>query len=248
MFYLVLVVLWEIIYKVGVEYLHVWKSYSFSSPIHVFNAFVKMTKDSNTLVISAFISMKRVLIGYLISAVLGIALGLAVVKFKYLEKNLRPLLLGFQTLPNVCWIPFAILWFGLNERAIIFVVTIGSIFSIAIAVESGIKNINPLYIKVAKTLGAGNLILYKDIIIPAALPNIISGMKQGWSFAWRALMASEMLSSSIGLGQLLTIGREVFDMGQVIAVMITIIIIGMSIDKLVFEKIESNVRYRWGLE
>jgi NitT/TauT family transport system permease protein len=207
-----------------------------------------MTKDSNALVIAAFISMKRVLIGYLISTVLGIALGLAVVKFKYLEKNLRPLLLGFQTLPNVCWIPFAILWFGLNERAILFVVIIGSIFSIAIAVESGIKNINPLYIKVAKTLGAGNLTLYKDIIIPAALPNIISGMKQGWSFAWRALMASEMLSSSIGLGQLLTIGREIFDMGQVIAVMITIIMIGMSIDKLVFEKIESNVRCRWGLE
>jgi NitT/TauT family transport system permease protein len=125
-FYIALLIFWEITYKVGVEYLHIWKSYSFSSPVSVFMAFVKLIKDNNTLGIAIFISIRRVVIGYFISVALGTTLGLIVVRFKYLESNLSPLLLGFQTLPNVCWIPFAILWFGLNESAIIFVVTIGS--------------------------------------------------------------------------------------------------------------------------
>jgi NitT/TauT family transport system permease protein len=247
LFYIILVVIWEVIYRVCVEYLHIWKEYSFSSPGSVFMSLIKLIKD-NTLEIAILISLKRVFIGYFISLVIGIILGGIAARFKYFGNNIGSLFLGLQTLPNVCWIPFAILWYGLNESAIIFVVAIGSTFSVAIAVESGIKNISPMYIKVAKTMGARGLGLYKDIILPAAFPNIISGMKQGWSFAWRALMAGEMLSASIGLGQLLVMGREVFDMSQVIAIMITIITIGTIVDKLVFVRIELRVRYRWGLQ
>lgn len=241
-------VFWEAIYRIGVEYLHLWKAYSFSSPSSVFMTLIRLIKDNNTLGIAILISLRRVFIGYFISLVIGVILGLIVVNSKYLENNVSPLFLGLQTLPNVCWIPFAILWYGLNESAIIFVVAIGSTFSIAIAVESGIKNISPIYIKVASTMGARGLTLYKDIILPAAFPNIISGIKQGWSFAWRALMAGEMLSASIGLGQLLMMGREVFDMSQVIAVMLIIIAIGITVDRLVLGRLESRIRYRWGLQ
>lgn len=248
LFYLILVILWEAIYRVCVEYLHLWKAYSFSSPGSVLMTLIRLINEDNTLGIAILISLKRVFTGYFISLFTGILLGLIVVRFKYLKDNVSPIFLGLQTLPNVCWIPFAILWYGLNESAIIFVVTIGSTFSIAIAVKSGIDNINPIYIKVAKTMGARGLVLYKNVTLPAALPNIISGMKQGWSFAWRALIAGEMLSASIGLGQLLMIGREVFDMSQVTAIMLVIITIGVVVDRFVFGRLEARIRYRWGLQ
>lgn len=241
-------VIWEVIYRISVDYLHIWKAYSFSSPSSVAMTIIRLIRDNNTLGIAVLISLRRVLIGYFISIVVGLLLGLIAARFKYLESSLSSLFLGLQTLPNVCWIPFAILWYGLNESAIIFVVAIGSTFSVAISVESGIKNINPIYIKVARTMGSKGYSLYKEIIYPAAFPNVISGMKQGWSFAWRALMAGEMLSASIGLGQLLMMGREVFDMSQVIAIMLVIIAIGVTVDRLVFGRLESRVRYRWGLQ
>jgi len=125
---------------------------------------------------------------------------------------------------------------------------IGSIFAISIATESGIKNVNPLYIRAARTMGANGLKLYWDVIIPAALPSIVSGMKQGWSFAWRGLMAGEMLSATKGLGQVLMSGRELADISQVVAIMIVIILIGLFIDKFIFSQIEVNIRQRWGLD
>lgn len=143
---------------------------------------------------------------------------------------------------------FSILWFGINEQAIIFVIAIGSIFAISIATESGIKNVNPIYVKAASTMGAKGFRLYWSVIIPSALPAIISGMKQGWSFAWRALMAGEMMSATKGLGQVLTVGRELGDISQVMGIMIVIILLGFIFDKLVFEKLERNIRYKCGLE
>ncbi len=248
MFYLMLMMIWEVSYRICVEYLHLWEAYSFSSPSSVLMSFIQMIKDNNTLGIAVLISFRRVLIGYFISVIIGIILSLALVSFKYLGDNFSSLFLGLQALPNVCWIPFALLWYGLNEKAIIFVVVVGSTFSIANTVESGIKNINPIYIKVAKTMGAKGFAIYKDVILPAAFPNIISGMKQGWSFSWRALMTGEVLSSSIGLGQLLMMGRDIFDMSQVIAVILIIMVSGMIVDRLIFGKIEARVRCRWGLQ
>ena len=192
--------------------------------------------------------MKRLVMGYSLSLFIGLSIGLALVKYKYIDKNCSPLILGLQTLPSICWLPFAILWYGLNENAIIFVIAIGSTFAIAIATESGIKNVSPLYIKAGRNMGASGAALYWNIIIPASLPAIISGMKQGWSFAWRGLMAGEMLAASKGLGQVLMTGRELADISQVVAVMLIIILLGLSIDKLVFSKIETDIRQKWGLQ
>lgn len=246
LFYLILIIVWELIYKLNVEYLGVWKAYSFPSPVDVTKTLLNLIKD-NTLSIAILASLKRVLVGYFISTFIGLLLGIIIVKFKYIDENLKPLILGLQTLPSICWLPFAILWYGLNESSIIFVIVIGSTFSIAIAVESSIKNINPIYVKAAKTLGAKGNKIYLDVILPASLPGILSGMKQGWSFAWRALMAGEMLSATTGLGQVLMMGRDLSDISQVVAIMIVIIILGLIVEKFIFGKIEEHIRTRWGL-
>lgn len=247
LFYLIIILIWEVVYKVGVETFHIWKSYTFPAPLAVGKTLIKLISD-NTLGIAVVASMKRIFVGYFISAVIGITMGLIVVQFKYLDENLSPLILGLQTLPSICWLPFAILWFGLNESAIIFVITIGSTFAVAMALVSGIKNVNPLYVRAAKTMGASGFKIYWNVIIPAALPNVISGLKQGWSFAWRALMAGEMLSATKGLGQVLMIGRDLADISQVMAVMVVIIILGLLVDKIVFGRLEDSVRHKWGLD
>ena len=236
---------WELAYKIGVEVLEVWKPYAFPSPFNVFESIYLLAKD-NTLFIAIWASMKRLLVGYGISLVIGVLVGLFIVRYKYIGENLSSLILGLQTLPSICWLPFAILWYGLDERSIIFVIAMGSMFAIAIATETSIKNVNPLYVKAAKTMGAKGGKLYLNVIVPASLPTFIGGMKQGWSFAWRALMAGEMLSATKGLGQVLMVGRELADISQVMAVMIVIIIIGLILDKVVFGRIEESVRQRWG--
>lgn len=242
-----MILLWEFVYKLGVDVFKIWKVYIFPSPIAVFQTLWQMIKD-NTLGIAILASMRRIIVGYSISLLLGVIIGFILVKFKYLNRNLRPLILGLQTLPSICWLPFAILWFGINESSILFVIIVGSTFAIAIATESGIKNINPIYIRAARTMGAKGFNIYLSVIIPASLPSFISGMKQGWSFAWRALMAGEMLSATKGLGQVLMVGRDMADISQVMAVMVVIIILGLAVDKLVFGRLEISVREKWGLE
>jgi NitT/TauT family transport system permease protein len=239
-------VIWELIYKLGVEVFGIWKFYTFPAPFAVFETLIGLIAD-NTFGIAIIASMKRIIVGYSISILIGVTMGLIIVRFKYLDEHLSPLILGLQTLPSICWLPFAILWYGLNESSIIFVITIGSTFAIAIAIESGIKNVNPIFIRAAKTMGASGITIYWNVIIPASLPNVISGLKQGWSFAWRALMAGEMLSATKGLGQVLMVGRDLADISQVMAVMIVIIVLGLVVDKLIFGRIEVNIRQRWGL-
>lgn len=241
LFYLALIIIWEIVFRCGF-----WDSYLFPSPLGVLHNLTAGLKDTSYL-IAITISIKRVIIGYLISLLVGLSLGLIIVRVRYLDETLSPLLLGLQTLPSICWLPLAILWFGIGEDSIIFVIAIGSVFSITMSVVSGIKNVPPIYMRVAKTMGAKGIKAYTTVIIPAALPSIISGMKQGWSFAWRALMAGELLSPRDGLGYALTIGRDLGDMDQVVGVMIIIVIIGLIIDKLFFGRLEEGIRYRWGL-
>lgn len=247
LFYILLILIWEGIYKLGVDILRIWRPYILPSPIDVFKTLAVLIED-NTIGIAIIASLKRIIVGYFISVIIGISLGLIIARFKYLEENLGPLILGLQTLPSICWLPFAILWFGLSEGSIIFVIAIGSTFAVAMSVKYAIKNVNPLYIRASRTMGAKGSKIYTHVILPAALPDIVSGLKQGWSFAWRALMAGEMLSSTKGLGQVLMVGRDLADISQVVAVMIVIIVLGLLVDKLVFERVEKNMRHKWGLD
>lgn len=240
LFYIVLIIFWQLIYFLCVDLLKLWKFYSFPSPIEVLKSFVYLIEDQ-TMVIALLVSMKRIILGYGISILIGVSVGLILTRFKFIANALRGPILGLQTLPSICWLPFAILWFGLNEGSILFIIVIGSLFSIVMAVDSGIRNINPLHIQAGKNMGAEGLQLFSTIIIPAALPTIITGMKQGWSFAWRGLIAGEMLSASTGLGQLLMAGREMADINRITVIMIVIIIIGVTVDKTIFGRIENKV-------
>jgi NitT/TauT family transport system permease protein len=164
-----------------------------------------------------------------------------------LRTALRPIVLGLQALPSICWLPLAILWFGLSELAILFVVVMGSLLAVSIATEDAVAGVDPVLLRAAGTLGIRGPRFHVGVLLPAALPGILTGLKLGWSFAWRALMAGELLFVAGGLGQLLQAGREVLDAAQVMAVMAVIVAIGMAVDKVLFRIVELRVRRRWGL-
>lgn len=192
-------------------------------------------------------SLGRLAQGYVVSILIGVPLGVGMGQWPLIRRLLRPLVVGLQALPSICWLPLALLWFGLTETSIIFVVVMGSVLAIAISVEDSILGINPLLLRVSSSYGIRGLRFYGGVLLPAALPGIVTGLKLGWSFAWRALMAGELLYVSGGLGQLLTMGRELMEIPQVMAVMVCIIAVGTLIDRLLFQTVELHVRRRWGL-
>ena len=247
LFFAILILLWQFIAYTGVELMHIWKSYTMPTPLGVWSKILKLFSNSS-IYLAILASLKRVFIGYILAILIGAVLGILIVCFPYLERNLKPIILGLQTLPSICWLPFAILWYGLNESAIIFVIVIGSAFSVAISVENGFKSVDPILIRAAKTMGANQRELYIKVILPASTPILLSGLKQGWSFAWRALMSGEMMSATLGLGQVLLLGRELADINQVMVVMLLIVVIGSIIDKCIFSNIERSVRKSRGLD
>lgn len=245
-FLIALMLIWQGFYWIFVDALEICKAYTVPSPIGVGQCFLKLA-ENGTLWEATRNSLGRGIAGFVIAVVIGVLLGLLIHHFSYLQKNLKPMLLGMQTLPSVCWVPFSILWFGLSTKAILFVVVMGSAFSIAIAVDNAINNISPIYIKAGLTMGAKKVQLYKSVILPACLPEIVSGLKQGWSFAWRALMSGEVMTTSIGLGQTLITGRDLADINQVTLVMLVIVVVGIIIDKGIFSVIERRMLKKRGL-
>ena len=240
-FYAFLLLVWE-----GICLLHIWPPYLFPSPGQVWEALAGGIAD-HTILIAAAVSLKRIVVGYSISLIAGGLIGILIGGNKLLDETLGSLISGLQTLPSICWLPLAVLWFGISETSILFVVVMGAFLAIAIATDAGIKNIPPLYVRAALTMGTGRWDTVVRVILPAALPSVVTGMKLGWSFAWRALMAGELLFVSMGLGHLLQMGRDLNDMAQVVAVMIVIVLIGLSADKLIFSRLEATVQERWGL-
>jgi len=240
-FYAGLLAIWALLAK-----LKVWPPYVFPSPWGVLEALVAGFKD-HSFWIAIAVSMKRMLLGYALSVVLGMILGLGVASNKFLEETVGGLLVSLQSLPSICWLPLAVLWFGLTEKAILFVVVMGSLLSVTIAMETGRHQIPKIYKMAGRNLGARRFRLFWHVLLPASLPYIVSGLKQGWAFAWRSLISGEMIFVSLGLGQLLMMGRDLNDMSLVIAVMILIIAIGYIVDGLVFKTIERRLQQKWGL-
>lgn len=240
------IALWQLLYAASTDWFGWAKPYAVPHPLGVCQTIVNLTKDG-TLFSAIISSMLRVLGGFAISIVIGVIFGILILRSKFLARNLKPLILGVQTLPSICWVPFAILWFGLGESAIIFVVVMGSAFSISLAVEGAIRNIPPIYTKAAKTMGVSPSFMYQKVIFPAALPALLSGLKQGWSFAWRALMSGEVMSAVTGLGYTLMVGRDLADINQVMTIILVIIFLGIIIDKGVFSTWEHRVLKKRGL-
>jgi len=240
-FYAALIGIWALLAK-----LKIWPPYIFPTPWGVVDALLAGFKD-HSFWIAIGVSMKRMMLGYGISVALGMVLGLGVGSNKFLEETVGGLLVSLQSLPSICWLPLAVLWFGLTEKAILFVVVMGSLLSVTIAMEDGRKHMPKIYGMAGRNLGARGFALFWHVLLPASLPYIISGLKQGWAFAWRSLISGERLFVSLGLGQLLMMGRDLNDMSQVIAVMILIIAIGYIVDGLVFKSVERRLRNKWGL-
>jgi NitT/TauT family transport system permease protein len=236
------VAVWQILSS-----LSLWDPLLFPSPWDVVHGMGEAIA-SGRLPIAIGISLRRLLIGYSASLVLGTVIGTGLARSEALRSTVGTLLMGLQALPSICWLPLALLWFGLSEAAIVFVLIMGSVLSIATATEAGVRNVPQLYVRAARSMGARGLTLYRTVVLPAALPQIVIGAKLGWSFAWRSLMAAELLYVSGGLGQMLTMGRELHDMALVFAVMIVIVILGLSVEKLIFGRIEDALRVRWGIE
>ena len=240
-FYGVLIGLWILLAE-----LKIWPPYVFPTPQGVFDSLRAGFAD-HSFWIAIGVSMKRMIVGYALSVVLGMVLGLGVASNKFLEETMGGLLVSLQSLPSICWLPLAVLWFGLTEKAILFVVVMGSLLSVTIAMETGRQQMPKIYGMAGRNLGARGFRLFWYVLLPASLPYIVSGLKQGWAFAWRSLISGEMIFVSLGLGQLLMMGRDLNDMSQVIAVMILIIAIGYIVDGLVFKTIERHLQRKWGL-
>ncbi|HSR47505.1 MAG TPA: ABC transporter permease [Anaerolineales bacterium] len=241
LFLLGILVAWQVLAWMGL-----WPAYIFPSPSAVASSL--LSGFSMGMFAKGILgSLGRLLQGYLIATVIGLTLGLLLAQVRWLKETLGLVVMGLQALPSICWLPLALLWFGLNPQAILFVVVMGSVLAISQATEDGVRNSPPVFIRAARNLGARGWQLYPYVILPAALPSILTGMKLGWAFAWRSLMAGELLYALPGLGNLLMMGRELNDMGQVVAVMLIIITLGLASDQLVFGALERRARERWGL-
>ena len=196
-------------------------------------------------------SLQRAGFGFAVSVVAGTVLGLALARVRLLRLGLQPLVAALQSLPSVAWVPAAIIWFGLTDGAIYFVVLMGAVPSIAVGLVSGVDQIPPLFLRVGQVLGARRLTALRHIVLPAALPSYVGGLKQGWAFAWRSLMAAELITFSpelgFGLGQLLDSGRQLSDMSLVFGSIIVILGVGIGVELLVFAPLERSVLRRRGL-
>ena len=202
-----------------------------------------------SLVDACIVTVRRLLVGYAIGVLIGLPLGLLTSTSQFFEDTVRALALGLQTLPSVCWIPLALLWFGQTEGAMLFVVVMGTVWSVLIATDTGARTIPPIYARAARTMGSEGFHKWTHVILPASLPFLVSGMKQGWAFAWRSLMAAEIyvtILTGFGLGHLLHYGRELNAMDQVIGIMLVIVSIGLLADKVLFSPWERFLHQRWG--
>lgn len=235
--------LWQLVAVSG------WRaSYVLPGPAPVF------TELGNQLVVGDFwravgITMTRGVVGFTIAAVLGLVLGILVARSRILRAAIGSLITGLQTMPSIAWFPLAILLFQLSEQAILFVILIGAVPSIANGVIGGVDYVPALLVRAGRNVGASGLSLYRHVVLPAALPSIVTGLKQGWAFAWRSLLAGELMVSIANrpsLGQFLNQSRELSDTSYMIALMIAILTIGIAVDA-VFSIIERGIRRRRGV-
>ncbi len=243
LFFVAMGLLWEALFRA-----RLWSPVLVPSPVTVGQYLWEALRDG-TLASAILVTLKRLLLGYVFGLALGLPLGLLTARFRLLADTLGLLALGLQALPSVCWVPLALLWFGQTEAAMFFVVVMGTLWSVIIATDNGVRNVPPIYARAARTMGSSGLHTWLVVILPAALPFIVGGMKQGWAFAWRSLMAAEIyvtILSGFGLGHLLHYGRELNAMEQVIGIMLVLLVIGLLADKIFFSPWERFLHRRWG--
>ncbi len=233
---------WEIVHLTG------WKQYVLPGPGTVFaNLWDQM---QHVLLWKAiYITMRRAVIGFALSVLIGVVIGALVSRIKPLRAAVGSLITAMQTMPSIAWFPFAIILFGVTTNAIIFVIVLGSAPSVANGLITGVDYIPPLLLRAGKTMGLSRIATYRYLILPASLPAFVSGLKQAWAFAWRSLLAGELLVIIFGqpsIGALLSSAQDQSDMATAIALMIVILVLGIVIDML-FSKADAVIRRRRGM-
>jgi NitT/TauT family transport system permease protein len=236
--------IWQIAVWAGFRPEHV-----LPGPIPVFERLGRDIFNSN-LPQATMITLQRAAIGFGLALVIGTGLGLAIVRSRTLRTAVASLVTGLQTMPSIAWFPLAILLFGLNEMAIMFVVILGAAPSIANGLISGVDQIPRILLRAGQVLGARGWAKYRHVVLPAALPSFVGGLKQGWSFSWRSLMAGELLviiAAQPSIGVRLQFAREFSDALGLLSTMIVILVIGIVVDLVFFGTLERAIRRRWGL-
>ncbi|MBB4685652.1 ABC transporter permease [Amycolatopsis jiangsuensis] len=240
-----LVVVWQLLWAAAF-----WPETTLPAPLSVWDEFTGTVADGSVF---GFIwtSVHRAALGFAAGVLIGTPLGVLVAKVRPVRAAIGPLLSGLQSLPSVAWVPAAVIWFGINDAAIYFVVLLGSVPSIANGLVSGIDQIPPILPRVGKVMGAGRLAAARHILLPAALPGFLAGLKQGWAFSWRSLMAAELIARSpslgVGLGTYLNDGSSYNSMPKVIAAIFLILFVGVAIELVVFRPLERSVLRARGL-
>ncbi|MEW5625469.1 ABC transporter permease [Streptomyces hydrogenans] len=241
---LVLVV-WQVLVSAGIT-----EETKLPAPSAVWDGLADMWLQG-TLLEVIWTSVSRGLAGFLLALAIGTPLGLLVARVKFVRAAIGPILSGLQSLPSVAWVPPAVLWFGLNDAMMYTVILLGAVPSIANGLVSGVDQVPPLFLRAGRTLGATGLKGTWHVVLPAALPGYLAGLKQGWAFSWRSLMAAEIIASSpdlgLGLGQLLENGRNNIDLPGVFLAILLILVVGIAIDLLIFSPLERWVLRSRGL-
>jgi len=240
-FYFLIVAVWQALFSAQLI-----PDYLLPSPLQVAGRLWELMAD-NHLWPSVKATFGRMGVGFSIAACVGLVLGLFMGVSRVVNGCLRSLFLGLQTLPTAAWVPVSLLIFGLSEHGIHFVIIMSSAPAVAISTSDGIQHIPPIYLRAARTLGTPTYAMPTRVILPAALPSIVTGVKLGWTLAWHGCVSAELIKSSIGLGYLLEMGREWNDAQQVIGIMVLTILFGLLLDRFFFGLIQKRILVRWGL-
>jgi NitT/TauT family transport system permease protein len=238
-------VLWQVLWASAI-----WPEYQLPAPGAVFGEIGTQIADGQALSI-IWTSLSRAVLGFLLAVVVATPIGLLVATVPVVRSAIGPILSGLQSLPSVAWVPAAVLWFGLTDQTIYFVVLLGAVPSIANGLVSGIDQVPPLLPRVGHAMGANRLQSATLIMLPAALPGFLAGLKQGWAFSWRSLMAAEIIATSptlgFGLGAYLDQGQSLSQMSTVMAAILLILVVGIGIELLVFRPAERRILRARGL-
>ena len=193
-------------------------------------------------------SLYRIALSFLLAVILGTALGFVLARFRWIDDTFGFLVVALQTVPSIAWLPFAIIWFGLNDVAVVFITTIGATWTMTLAARTGVLNLPPLYSRAGRMLGTGaGLGLFVQVVLPGSFPHLMTGLRVAWAFAWRALTAGELLGRGLGLGQTLQDSRDIGDTAMILCVVLVIAVIGTVMDHVLFQSLENRILVRYGL-
>ena len=242
---LLILAVWQLVWS-----LHVKADWLLPSPAETWREAVGTWSQWDVWT-AIFDSVYRGLFGFAVSLLIGTPIGLVAWRFAFVRTAIGPILSGLQNLPSVAWVPIGVLWFGITPATIYMVVLLGAVPSIAIGVVSGLDHVPPIYLRVGRNLGARGLTAARHILLSAAAPGYLAGLKQGWAFAWRSLMAAELIAVAPqlgpGLGQLLEQGRDNTDAGQSFTALALIFLVGIAINAAVFAPVERRLLSARGL-